>query len=77
MGSESNIQANIRLAAAQDRVFLMRNNSGALPDSRGRWVRFGLGNDSAAVNDKRKSSDPCKQVALVVPAQLARCNIGN
>lgn len=57
MTSESHMQSKIRLAAATERVFLMRNNSGALRDAKGRTVRFGLGNDSAAVNEKLKSSD--------------------
>ena len=57
MTSESNMQAQVRLAAAEDGVWLLRNNSGALRDAKGRTVRFGLGNDSKAVNDKLKSSD--------------------
>lgn len=57
MTSEANMQAQVRLAAAQERVFLMRNNSGALRDDTGRMVRFGLGNDSKQVNDRLKSSD--------------------
>ena len=36
---------------------LMRNNSGAFQDSRGVWVRFGLGNSSKAANSQIKSSD--------------------
>ena len=58
MSSESKLQAEVRLAMAQEqRGLLMRNNSGSLPDARGRWIRFGLGNDSKAVNEKLKSSD--------------------
>lgn len=55
--SESNMQAQVRLAAAEDGVFLMRNNSGQLPDRHGNPVRFGLGNDSAKVNAQLKSAD--------------------
>ena len=36
---------------------LMRNNSGALMDETGRLVRYGLGNQSAAINKVMKSSD--------------------
>ena len=57
MVSESSMQAQIRLQAAQDSVWLMRNNSGVLNDKNGRPVRFGIGNDSATVNAKLKSSD--------------------
>jgi len=57
MTSEAAVQANIRLQAAKDGLILWRNNSGALPDTNGRVVRFGLGNDSSAVNKNYKSSD--------------------
>lgn len=36
---------------------LWRNNSGVLPDRNGRPVRYGLANDSAALNARIKSSD--------------------
>jgi len=36
---------------------MWRNNSGAMEDKTGRVVRFGLGNDSAALNREIKSSD--------------------
>ncbi len=36
---------------------LLRNNSGAFKDINGRWVRYGLGNDSARICEVRKSSD--------------------
>jgi len=56
--SESKLQAEVRLALAHEQAgLLMRNNSGALKDERGRLIRFGLGNDSAAVNKVMKSSD--------------------
>ena len=55
--SESNIQARIRLQAAHDSVLLMTNKSGALTAENGRLIRFGLGHDSAAVNEKQKSAD--------------------
>ena len=36
---------------------MWRNNVGAFEDGTGRWVRYGLGNDSAALNRKFKSAD--------------------
>jgi hypothetical protein len=36
---------------------LFRNNSGVLPDKRGVPVRFGLGNETAAINKLIKSHD--------------------
>ena len=54
---EADVQNLIRLEAAQFGLILWRNNSGVLRDASGRPVRFGLGNDSSAVNKKIKSSD--------------------
>lgn len=55
--SEAYAQSLVRLEAAQHGVRLFRNNNGALKDDKGRLVRFGLGNDSPAVNERLKSSD--------------------
>lgn len=54
---EHPIQQQTRLVAAQSGLLLMRNNSGAFQDERGRWIRFGLMNDSKRLNDEVKSSD--------------------
>lgn len=54
---EAYAQSLIRLEAAQKGLYLWRNNVGALKDDTGRVVRYGLANDSAALNDKFKSSD--------------------
>jgi hypothetical protein len=55
--SESAVQAQVRLEAAEKDVILFRNNSGALPNEAGRLVRYGLGNDSKAANQVLKSHD--------------------
>lgn len=55
--SEAWAQSAIRLEAAQKGIYLWRNNNGAFKDDTGRWVRFGLANDSAPVNKRFKSSD--------------------
>jgi hypothetical protein len=36
---------------------MWRNNRGAFKDATGRWVRYGLANDSKKFGDKIKSSD--------------------
>ena len=54
---ESDISATIRITGARYGLVLMRNNSGAFKDASGRWVRFGLGNDSKRINELMKSSD--------------------
>ena len=55
--SEAAVQANVRLEASRRGWLLFRNNSGVLKDDRGIPVRFGLCNDTAALNKVCKSSD--------------------
>lgn len=57
MTSEAAAQADIREAAAWLGITLFRNNSGALKDDAGRLIRYGLGQDSAAVRKLYRSSD--------------------
>lgn len=47
----------IRLDAAQQGIELFRNNVGVLPNQNGTPVRYGLCNESAAMNREIKSSD--------------------
>lgn len=54
---ESSVQQRIRLDAPNFNIELYRNNSGSLQDSTGRWVRYGLANESKALNEEIKSSD--------------------
>lgn len=56
--SEARVQSEARLVASSEfHTPLWRNNNGAMTTDDGRHVRFGLGNDSAALNKKWKSSD--------------------
>lgn len=55
--SEAAVQNAVRLEGATKGVMLYRNNVGVLPDRQGRPVRYGLANDSAAVNQSVKSGD--------------------
>lgn len=56
-GSEARVSSLVRLEAAQHDVWLTRNNVGALRDERGRFVRFGLANESKLQNSVIKSAD--------------------
>ena len=54
--NEATVQQQVRLAFANIGQ-MWRNNSGACTDDTGRLIRYGLGNDSAALNKYIKSSD--------------------
>lgn len=57
-GSESRVASAVRLEASyRGDIVLWRNNVGALKDEAGRLVRYGLANDSKALNDRIKSHD--------------------
>lgn len=55
--NEGEVLNAIRLAASTRGILLWRNNVGAAQDAKGRWVRYGLANDSKAVSTAFKSSD--------------------
>lgn len=55
--SEAWAQSAVRIEASQRGVKLFRNNVGALQDKGGRLVRYGLGNDTPAMNAALKSGD--------------------
>ena len=55
--SESRAQGRIVLVAPELGFTLYRNNVGALRDARGRVVRYGLANETAALNRRIKSGD--------------------
>lgn len=55
--SEAYVQSLVRLEAPARGARLWRNNVGVLVDANGRPVRYGLANDSRALNEKLKSSD--------------------
>ena len=55
--SESAIQTLIRLEASRKGCILFRNNVGAGVLDNGSFVRWGLANDSAQLNERLKSAD--------------------
>ncbi len=57
MKSEAEVQSGVRLEAAQKGIRLWRNNSGAGKLENGNFIRWGLCNESAAVNSRMKSAD--------------------
>ena len=55
--SEAYVQQQVRLETSRRGARLFRNNNGACKSEDGRMVRYGLGNDSAQINSRLKSSD--------------------
>jgi hypothetical protein len=56
-GPESLVQARVRMEASQKGFRLFRNNVGAGKLENGSFLRWGLCNDSIAVNKRMKSAD--------------------
>ncbi len=71
--SEAGVQSRIRLEAAKKGCYLWRNNVGVLPDRNGRPIRYGLANDSKAVNKAVKSGD----LIGVRPVLITQNHIGH
>lgn len=69
-------QQRIRLAFARLRYQIWRNNSGAFEDKNGRWVRYGLANDSKQLNEKIKSSDLIGIVPVTITPEMVGKTIG-
>jgi hypothetical protein len=69
--SEAAVQSIVRLEAARKGLKLWRNNVGALLDTRGVPVRYGLANDSPQLNKVVKSGDLIGwRPVLITPAHV-------
>lgn len=71
--SEEAVASECRLELNQRGIITMRNNVGALKDAKGRWVRFGLCNETKGMNEVIKSSDDICIIPYVVkPKDIGR-----
>jgi hypothetical protein len=68
--SEGRVQSLVRLALARLGWRMWRNNRGAFKDATGRWVRYGLGNDSKKLGDVVKSHDLVGWRAVVITPDM-------
>lgn len=72
--SEEGVQIKVRLEAARKGLLLWRNNVGALKREDGKgFVRFGLANDSAKVNERIKSGD----LIGIRPVHITPAHVGH
>lgn len=71
--SESAVASACRLELAKRGVITMRNNVGVLDDRNGRPVRYGLCNETPAMNRALKSADDiCIVPYTVTPSDIGR-----
>lgn len=74
--SEAKVQEAVRLEATKKGCRLYRNNVGACKDDTGRVIRYGLVNDSAALNKRIKSSDLIGIRPVVITPDMVGHTIG-
>lgn len=69
--SEAGVMSQVRLEASRKGLRLWRNNIGAMMDANDRFVRYGLANESKAMNEAVKSADLIGiRPVLVTPAHV-------
>lgn len=74
--SEAKVQEAVRLEATKKGCRAWRNNVGACKDDTGRVIRYGLVNDSAALNKRIKSSDLIGIRPVVITPDMVGHTIG-
>ena len=70
--NEATMQNIVRLEARHHGIHLWRNNVGVLKDANGRPVRYGLANDTPALNKQVKSGD----LIGVRPVKIEQRHVG-
>lgn len=75
-GGEAAASVRVRLESARLGITMWRNNVGALEDERGRWVRYGLCNDSKQLNEKVKSGDLIGIRPITITPQMVGYRVG-
>lgn len=73
---EARVQDEARLLASKMGWRLFRNNCGALKDENGRVVRYGIANDTPAMNKRIKSSDLIGIRPVVITPDMVGSTIG-
>lgn len=73
---ESGLVKQIKLEASQKGIRLWRNNVGAVHTDDGRFIRFGLANESKQINSVIKSGDLIGVRPVLITQDLVGCVIG-
>ena len=73
---EAQLQNDVRLEASRLGMRLWRNNVGVAVNRNGRPVRYGLCNDSAAMNKQLKSSDLIGIQPVLITEDMVGTTIG-
>src|SRR2546428_602989 len=76
MTSEAEILNRIKLEASSKGSRLWRNNVGATYTAEGSFIRYGLANDSKALNQKLKSADLIGIKPVVITEEMVGRTIG-
>lgn len=76
MTPEQLASKKVRLAASSLGCRLFRNNSGGFYDESGRFVRFGLGNESKDLNDQFKFGDYVGITPVVITPEMVGKTVG-
>lgn len=74
--SEAGASKRVRLEAAARGEVLWRNNVGACVDDRGNHIRYGLANESKAMNKNVKSSDLVGIRPVMVTPEMVGYKVG-
>jgi hypothetical protein len=74
--SEAGVTNDVRLEGGRKGVRLFRNNVGASLDVMGRLIRYGLANESKAMNKRVKSSDLIGIRALLITPEMVGSTVG-
>lgn len=73
---ENSVAQRMQLEAAQLDILTMRNNVGACQDATGRFIRYGLMNESAKQNAAVKSSDYIGITPVFITPQMVGWRLG-
>ncbi len=73
---EAAVASHIRLDAPHHNCELWRNNCGVLPDENGRWIRYGLANETPSMGKQIKSSDFIGITQIVITPDMVGQTVG-